>query len=673
MNFHLFKDAVAKQFEKMKQGNLYRVDIDKDNLWDIYLNSFPEGTNTIYKERREYDCQCCRQFIRAVGNVVSIVDNKTVTIWDIEIDDPAYQAVADALGDAVSAFRISNIFLHYEKTAGTDKNFQQLVDQVVTWEHFFVNIGNKHYCHDKESGERLSDSRASYDVLYRALTEITTDAIDTVLELIAQGSLYRGPEFEPGLEKLKVLKEKFLKLNSSSKRQNFVWEESVKNPKSVTRIRNSSIGTLLVALSDGEDLEIAVKAFETIVAPANYKRPTSLITKKMLDQAQAKIIDLGLLSALERRYANVTDITANNILFADRDTKTKLSGNVFEELSEGLLAPTRSFDKVEEIHIDNFIANVLPKAKKIEVILDNKHIANLVSLISPVDPTAGKLFKWDNNFSWTYNGEVTDSIKERVKKAGGEIEADLCCRLSWSNYDDLDLHMKEPNGYEIYYGNKTNISPCGGRLDVDMNAGHGQSREPVENIFYRQRSSMREGTYELFVNNYCRRETVDVGFEVEIDFMGNIYTFSYPNAVRDKQSITVATFKYSRANGVEFINTLPVSTRSREAWGIKTGVPTKVNLMMLSPNYWDSKVTGNKHFFFMLEGCANPGSCRGFFNEFLKDDLTVHRKVFEVVSSKMKTQPNIFQLSGVGFSSTIRNSLNCVVTGNYSRPFKIVF
>jgi hypothetical protein len=673
MNFHVFKDAVAKQFEKMKQGNLYRVDIDKDHLWDIYLNSFPEGTNNIYKERREYDCQCCKQFIRAVGNVVSIVDNKTVTIWDIEIDDPAYQAVADALGDAVSAFRISNIFLHYEKTAGTDKNFQQLVDQVVTWEHFFVNIGNKHYCDYKESGERLSDSRASYDVLYRALTEITTDAIDTVLELIAQGSLYRGPEFEPGLEKLKVLKEKFLKLNSSSKRQNFVWEESVKNPKSITRIRNSSIGTLLVNLSDGEDLEISVKAFETIVAPANYKRPTSLITKKMLDQAQAKITDLGLLSALERRYANVTDITANNILFADRDIKTKLSGNVFEELSESLPAPTRSFDKVEEIHIDNFIANVLPNVKTMEVILDNKHIANLVSLISPVDPTAGKLFKWDNNFSWTYNGEVTDSIKERVKKAGGEIEADLCCRLSWSNYDDLDLHMKEPNGYEIYYGNKSTISPCGGRLDVDMNAGHGQSREPVENIFYRQRSSIKEGTYELFVNNFCRRETVDVGFEVEIDFMGNIYTFSYPNALRDKQSITVATFKYSRANGVEFIKTLPSSTRPREAWGIKTGVPTKVNIMMLSPNYWDSKVTGNKHFFFMLEGCANPESCRGFFNEFLKDDLTVHRKVFEVVSSKMKTQPNIFQLSGVGFSSTIRNSLNCVVTGKYSRPFIIVF
>ncbi|MCF1193342.1 hypothetical protein LRR18_17265, partial [Mangrovimonas sp. AS39] len=113
--------------------------------------------------------------------------------------------------------------------------------------------------------------------------------------------------------------------------------------------------------------------------------------------------------------------------------------------------------------------------------------------------TAGKLFKWDNNFTWSYNGGVADSIKERVKTAGGNVSGYLCCRLAWYNHDDLDFHMKEPGSNEIYYGRK-GPSTCGGQLDVDMNAGCGITRTPVENIFYASRNAMKEGIYTLNVH-----------------------------------------------------------------------------------------------------------------------------------------------------------------------------
>ena len=52
---------------------------------------------------------------------------------------------------------------------------------------------------------------------------------------------------------------------------------------------------------------------------------------------------------------------------------------------------------------------------------------------------------------------------------------------------------------------------------------------------------------------------------------------------------------------------------------------------------------------------------------------TQHRKVIEMVGSKMKTDHSERQLSGLGFSSTQRNSLLCRVKGSFSRVIKIIF
>jgi hypothetical protein len=73
---------------------------------------------------------------------------------------------------------------------------------------------------------------------------------------------------------------------------------------------------------------------------------------------------------------------------------------------------------------------------------------------------------------------------------------------------------------------------------------------------------------------------------------------------------------------------------------------------MLSPNFWDSRDIGNKHYMFMLDGCKNDGSARGFYNEFLSAELETHRKTMEIVGARMRTDETDDQLSGLGFSST---------------------
>jgi hypothetical protein len=678
MDFRTFKNAVARQFSTMQDRPLYKTAVSKDDLWLTYISSFPEGTDPMFRERTQHDCAACKSFIRAVGNVVSITEKGLVSLWDIVIDEPAYQTVADELAALVKNAPIENLLITPERTAGMDKSFEELLDgQVQEWQHFFVNIPAHCVAGSADVSEKLAGYLTSFNVMKRGLDELTVDAAKTVLELIAQNSLYRGEEHSNAVRVFKIFKEKYDALEVSPSypdaKDHFIWTQVAETYPSIARIRNTAIGSLLIDLSAEVSLEEAVRKFESVVAPANYKRPTAIVTPQMVEDARKKVDELGLTSALERRYATASDISINDILFADRSTKPTLAGNVFDIVAASVSnKKPKSMDKIEEVPIEKFLKDILPQAASIELMVENTHIRNLVSLIAPADPTAGKLFKWNNNFSWAYKGDMADSIKEKVKAAGGNVTGDLCCRLAWYNYDDLDLHMKEPTGGHIYYSYK-GPTTLGGELDVDMNASGGNTREPVENIFYGSKAKMKEGIYHLFVNQYRQRESRDAGFEAEIDFLGENHRFEYDKVV--KGNVTIAKFEYSQSGGIKILESLPPAKAVREVWGITTNKYHKVNIVMYSPNHWEStgSAIGNKHYMFLLEGCQNPDNARGFFNEYLKEELNEHRKVFEVVGSKMLAPHTTDQLSGLGFSNTQRGHVLCRVKGSFSRVIKIVF
>jgi hypothetical protein len=675
MDFQVLQRAVAAQFERMCHHPLFRVDVDKEELWQLYLKSFPAGTNEVFRERREYDCSCCRQFFRAVGDLVAIIDGKLSSVWDVmTVDEPHYQPVVDALRNFIKTKPIAAPFLHYERAAGVEKTFEEVTGEAPRrWNHFFVNIPAA-YVKDKDLiATKLSEMRGDFDVLHRGLRELTPDAVDTVADLIAQNSLYRGAEHKFAVEGFQKLQRK-CPTGTMKAVELFAWEQSVASGSDVhpaiKRIRNSAIGTLLVDLSKGEELEDAVNKFErSIMAPSNYKRPTALISKAQIEKAKATLQELGLTSALDRRFAVLKDIKITNILFADRNARKAIGGDVFDELETK--GPKKAFDKVEELPIEKFITDVLPRIESMEVFFENGQSGNLVSLIAPADPTAGLLFKWPNPFSWSYNGDMADSIKERVKRAGGAVTGDLCCRLAWDYADDLDFHMHEPNGTKINFSTYLrHKSPNGGVLDLDANGRDGVKAEPAENIVYDSRSRMSDGVYTLFVNNYSRRSDGQ-GFTVEVEFDGQTHSFGYEKALRGGETILIAKIKKS-SKGFEIIESLPSTTSSRTVWGLATQRFHRVSLLTLSPNHWDKPI-GNKHYFFMVNGCTNDGTARGFYNEFLKEELNAHRKVFEVVGSKMKFDGPSEQLSGLGFSSTQRSSLVCRVKGSFSRTLKLVF
>lgn len=201
-------------------------------------------------------------------------------------------------------------------------------------------------------------------------------------------TLYKGEEWKNALTEFKKYKKEYEKLASDAEKDLYTWEKSVSVGMVIGRIRNHSIGTLLVNVSEGMDLDTAVKKYEQIVAPTNYKRSKPIYTKAMLEKAQKQIIELGYMDSLPRRYATLDDITVNDILFSNKDSAKRISGanDIFGELAKNTKGGNaKKFSKVEEVTIDSFINDILPTANEVELYLENKHLSNLVSLIAATE------------------------------------------------------------------------------------------------------------------------------------------------------------------------------------------------------------------------------------------------------------------------------------------------
>jgi hypothetical protein len=681
--FPAFALLVASSFQRCA-AQAFVVSLEGDDIYARYLASFPEGTNPIFKTRTEHDCSCCRQFIRRAGGVVTIEDGEVLTVWDKAAKSAAapYREVATALREMVRAADIRDLFrVGMNETsfgAAQTRSLDPATQRALTWNHFHTGEIPRNL-RVSSPGEACGDYRTTVQVFERGLTELTTDAVETVLSLVSANNLYRGEEHRPAIVQFQKMQRAYRALGSDRERHLYAWANA---SSPATRFRNTVIGTLVQDISEGKDLDHAVRAFETKVAPQNYKRTTAIITPGMVKQAMATIESLGLESALERRFAVIGDVSVNDVKWVNGAAKPLMKGGLGDMLMRHASAVTngaaKDADRAVDIALDAFMLHVLPEATGLEVLFKNEHVGNLMSLTAPVHPEPKQLFRWTNDFAWSYGGNVADSIRERVKKAGGRVDGVMRVSLSWFNYDDLDLHVHEPRGRgtaslrdHIYFGNKRGWT--GGMLDVDMNAGGPSSREAVENVVWT--STPPDGVYRVVVNNYHQRETSNPGFVIEVETGGRLSHYSYNKIVRNQQDIAVVTL-HVKGGIVERVEVgdpgITASNISQEKWGLKTEQFVKVTAVMLSPNYWGDNAVGNKHTFFVLDGAKNDEATRGFYNEFLHPRLDAHRKVFEVIADKTKCQPTEGQLSGLGFSSTKKDSFIVrVQQGKSQRIFNI--
>ena len=698
-----FNKLIQAQFNKMcATGKLFRSSLTGQQVWDLYLKGFSKKNNPIFRDPNSntHNCNLCNNFIRRYGNVVAIDENNnTISMFDVDAPDE-YKNSANSVSLALKASPITEVFfetfnelnsLPYESCTksnaqfklGIDKNVKRYTkeeaekfgvvkpNEIKAFDHLHLYLPKQFVDMSGSSVEKImGEYRDAKNVFERAMQEIPLDTLNLVKDLINQGSLLDGLTHLYKIEQIIPLKKEYDKINDSLQLINWCWVNSYKLP--YAKFKNELIGVLCTELAEGKELNDACQSWNKRVDPANYMKAVAPITKRQIEEARKFVEENGYEESFNRRFANIDDIKASEILHVNVGNGQLPSVSIFDNVKSTSTRHKRSeFDNIEEIGIEKFMKDILPSCTSVEAFLSNKHEGNMVSLTTANIKDSKPIFKWNNNYSWTFNGNLAgkSQIKENVKSAGGKIEGILRCSLQWNDEDtigdvDFDLHCKESRGSEIYYSNKKSYQ-TNGWLDVDMVR---PSKIGIENITWQK--NLPDMEYSFFVRNFCGG--ANKGFKVEIEFDGNIFNYYYTQSTSYKQDVKVATITVK--NGAIDINHhLQESSSSKDIYGLQTEQFHKVNLICLSPNHWDINNVGNKHYFFMLDKCKCPNSIRSFHAENLIPELALHRKVLEVLGNTTMIEPADKQLSGLGFNATVNDEVIVKLSGSHKRVIKIKF
>jgi hypothetical protein len=695
---------IQEHFNVMcSSGKLFRVTLTGSQIWDLYLESF--DNDPIFRDpaSSQHNCNICKNFIRRYGNIVSInEDYEIISLFDITNVDDEFKSVVKSLSKAIKKSKVVEMFnetfnelnsLPYESCTknsttfklGIDKNIKRYnkeeaekygvvkEDEIRTFNHLHMRLPKAFVDMSGKSVEAImAEYRDAKNVFQRAMETISLDTLHLVKDLINQGSLLDGTTHLYKIEQIIPLKEEYDELAAKQK-DNWCWIKSFKLP--FAKFKNELIGVLCSELSEGEEINKACQSWNKRVDPANYMKAIAPITKKQIEEAKKFVEENGYENSFSRRFATIDDIKVSEILHSNVGKGEIKSVSIFDGVKSTSTRHKRNeFEGIEEVSIEKFMKDILPSCSSVEAFLMNNQQGNLVSLTTSNEKGSKPIFKWDNNYSWTFNGNLAgkSQIKEEVKSKGGKVDGVLRFSMMWAdgNNDnsDLDLHCIEPSGHEIYYSNKVSHA-TGGNLDIDITQPHGKLA--VENITYPNLKRMSDGVYKLFIRQFAERGSK--GFKVEIEFDGEIYSYDYPTFIDNKRDIQIAqvTLKDGQFSIKHMLPESRIS--SRELYGLDTNQFHKVNLACLSPNHWNGNKVGNKHYFFMLEDCKSPNAIRSFHNESLLPELLDHRKVLEVLGTTNMIESTDKQLSGLGFNATVKDELVVRLQGTHKRTVKIKF
>jgi subtilisin family serine protease len=151
----------------------------------------------------------------------------------------------------------------------------------------------------------------------------------------------------------------------------------------------------------------------------------------------------------------------------------------------------------------------------------------------------GKLLQLDKALQKVKSGEAVDCTPS---PSTGDVQV----LLNWNNYNDLDLIVTDPYNESVWFKNRRVSS--GGQLEIDMNVEYPDSKQPLENIYWKQ-GDAPSGTYNVYLLYFKQHENIAEN-PYKITVKHGDKTDEYTGTINnEKEAIHICTF--TLASGVQ--------------------------------------------------------------------------------------------------------------------------
>lgn len=289
----------------------------------------------------------------------------------------------------------------------------------------------------------------------------TTSVLDGVLYALYQGAdvinLSLGLEFYPGIPEnvQQELQDNYFK------EEELLWNE-------VMKISNKHNAIIVIAAGN-----------DNILAGVNpLNRPRNFIVVSAVDKNNAELSKAGF-----SNYGLYSTVSAPGVgiysTYGKKGYKSMDGTSMAAPIVTGAVALMKSLK---------------------EDITPEQVICVLQGTGEPINGKIGNCLRLDKALKKVQSGDFGDCDSRPETPSTGDVQV----LLSWGDYNDLDVACVDPYENVVWFKNKR--VPSGGLLEIDMNVNPGDSKTPIENIYWPV-GKAPFGTYYVLGWMYKQHET----------------------------------------------------------------------------------------------------------------------------------------------------------------------
>ena len=379
---------------------IFVTGVKRGVLFDAFMSGLKND-----KERQEYNCSCCRNFVNRYGHLAVIGDDglPKSLLWDESKVIPRFAKSFEAMRKIVESSEFTRVFQ-------SDQNFFGK-PEVGGFAHMCFDLGNvpnpTHNNGRKTPVQASLISVADYKHLRENIMWFSLKTIAEVLALFENHEILKQyPSFKNRLAKIHAVSKLWNEHRDNRIRENALWYTVAMETPDIIYFGNTVLGKLLTSLENVKNcnpaliertLKEAIDEFTSRTNPEVYMRPTEPPKQGTVTQAEKIIAERGLAPSFQRRQAAVEDLSnfywkpqvqetqqsEKTGFFKDIQVKNAKTETKKPRISGGIMTYVK------------FARDVLPKAKSIKLFVPNHASSNWTALLTAVNPDSPPIFKWD--------------------------------------------------------------------------------------------------------------------------------------------------------------------------------------------------------------------------------------------------------------------------------------